>query len=90
MIIALAIEKSGSADGAAIRGAIPDVANAPGVEVSDIGTALTLIRNGTEINYQGASGSITFDDVGDIPGAYCQWQISDDGNVTLGESIPVE
>jgi branched-chain amino acid transport system substrate-binding protein/neutral amino acid transport system substrate-binding protein len=37
-IIALAIEKAGSADGTAIRDAIPDVANAPGEEVSDIGT----------------------------------------------------
>lgn len=91
VVIALAIEKSGSAEGIAIRDAIPDVANAPGgVEVANIGTALTLIRDGTEINYQGASGNITFDEVGDVPGAYCQWQITDDGNVTLGEPIPVE
>jgi neutral amino acid transport system substrate-binding protein len=89
-IIALAIEKAGRADGTAIRDVIPDVANAPGEEVSDIGTALALIRNGTEINYQGASGEITFDSVGDVFGEYCTWQITDDGNVTLGESITVE
>jgi neutral amino acid transport system substrate-binding protein len=90
VIIALAIEKSGSTDGTAIRDAIHDVANAPSVEVSDIGTALALIRNGTEINYQGASGNITVDDAGDVPGAYCQWQISDDGSVMMGEAIPIE
>jgi ABC-type branched-subunit amino acid transport system substrate-binding protein/ABC-type taurine transport system substrate-binding protein len=67
MIIALAIEKAGSAGGIAIRDAIPDVANPPGVEVSDIGTALAKIRNRTEINYQGASGNITFNDGADIP-----------------------
>lgn len=49
VVIALAIEKAGSADGVAIRDAIPDVANATGEEVSDIGTALALIRNGAEI-----------------------------------------
>ena len=90
VVIALAIEKAGSADGVAIWDAIPDVANPPGVEVSDIGTALALIRNGTAINYQGASGNITFDDAGDVAGAYCQWQISNNGSVTLGKSIPVE
>lgn len=89
-IIALAIEKAGSADGTAIRDAIPAVANAPGEEVSDIGTALALIRNGTEINYQGASGEITFDSVGDVFGEYCTWQVTADGDVTLGESIAVE
>ncbi|RLG29877.1 amino acid ABC transporter substrate-binding protein [Methanosarcinales archaeon] len=89
-IIALAIEKARSADGTAIRDAIPDVANAPGAEVSDIKTALSLIRNGTEINYQGASGEITFDSVGDVFGEYCTWQVTEDGNVTLGESIAIE
>jgi len=89
-IIALAIEKAKSADGTAIRDAIPAVANAPGEEVSDIGTALALIRNGTEINYQGASGEITFDSVGDVFGEYCTWHVTADGNVTLGESIAVE
>jgi len=89
-IIALAIEKAGSADGTMIRDTIPIVTNAPGEEVSDIGTALALIRNGTEINYQGASGEITFDSVGDVFGEYCTWQITDDGSVTLGESVTVE
>ncbi|MEA1894564.1 MAG: ABC transporter substrate-binding protein [Euryarchaeota archaeon] len=90
VIIALAIEKAKSADGTAIRDAIPAVANAPGEEVSDIGTALALIRNGTEINYQGASGEITFDSVGDVFGEYCTWQVTADGHVSLGESIAVE
>ena len=66
------------------------MANAPGEEVSDIGAALEMIREGKEINYQGASGEITFDSVGDVSGEYCTWQIADDGNVTLGESIAIE
>lgn len=58
--------------------------------VSDIGTALALIREGKEINYQGASGELTFDGVGDVFGEYCTWQVADDGKITLGETIPVE
>ena len=89
-IIALAIEQAGSAEGVMIRDAIPSVANPPGEEVSDIGTALALIRDGKEINYQGASGEITFDGAGDVFGEYCKWQVSEDGNITLGESITIE
>ncbi|MDF1557584.1 MAG: ABC transporter substrate-binding protein [ANME-2 cluster archaeon] len=87
-IIALAIEKAGSADGTAIRDNIRAVANPPGVEVTDIGEGLRLIREGTDINYQGASGDVNFDDNGDITTAYyAKWQVADDGSVVWGESI---
>ena len=89
-VVALAIEKAGEASGTAIRDSIRDVANPPGEEVSDIGEALKLIREGKEINYQGASGEITFDENGDVFGVYCEFSIADDGSVALGESIPLE
>ncbi len=89
-VVALAIEKAGEASGTAIRDSIRDVANPPGEEVSDIGEALRLIREGKEINYQGASGEITFDENGDVFGVYCEFSIADDGSVALGESIPLE
>ncbi|MHC1610194.1 MAG: ABC transporter substrate-binding protein [Candidatus Methanospirareceae archaeon] len=89
-VVALAIEKAGEASGTAIRDSIRDVANPPGEEVSDIGEALRLIREGKEINYQGASGEITFDENGDAFGVYCEFSIADDGSIVLGERIPLE
>jgi ABC-type branched-subunit amino acid transport system substrate-binding protein len=89
-VVALAIEKAGEATGTAIRDSIRDVANPPGEEVSDIGEALRLIREGKEINYQGASGEITFDENGDVLEVYCEFSIADDGSVVLGKSIELE
>lgn len=89
-VVALAIEKAGKASGTAIRDSIRDVANPPGEAVSDIGEALRLIREGKEINYQGASGEITFDEHGDVFGVYCEFSIADDGSIVLGERIPLE
>jgi len=90
-VIALAIEKAGSVDGTAIRDNIRAVANPPGVEVTDIGEGLMLIREGKEINYQGASGDVNFDDNGDITTAYyAKWQIAEDGSVEWGDSIDLE
>ena len=90
-VIALAIEKAGSVDGIAIRDNIRAVANPPGVEVTDIGEGLMLIREGKEINYQGASGDVNFDDNGDITTAYyAKWQIAEDGSVEWGDSIYLE
>jgi ABC-type branched-subunit amino acid transport system substrate-binding protein len=87
-VIALAIEKAGSVDGTAIRDNIRVVANPPGVEVTDIGKGLMLIREGKEINYQGASGDINFDDNGDITTAYyAKWQVAENGSVEWGDSI---
>lgn len=90
VVVALALEKGGEATGTAIRDNIRDIANAPGEEVTDIGEALKLIREGKEINYQGASGEITFDENGDVFGVYCVFSIADDGSVELGETIPLE
>ncbi|MFQ6054848.1 MAG: ABC transporter substrate-binding protein [Methanosarcinales archaeon] len=88
-IIALAIEKAGKASGPAIRDAIREVANPPGTEVTDLGEALKLIREGKDINYQGASGEITFDENGDVSGRYSEWQIAENGSAELGEPIVI-
>ena len=89
-IIALAIEKAKSADGTAIRDSIRDVANPPGEEVTNIGRALELIRQGKEINYQGTSGDITFDENGDITTAYyARWYVDTNGSVVWGEAIDI-
>ena len=80
MIIALAAEKAGSVDPTAIRDALRDVANAPGTEVAappeGIAAALEAVRNGEDIDYNGASGSVEFDENGDVlVGAIEIWKI---------------
>lgn len=80
IIAALAAEKAGSADSTAIRDALRDVANAPGTLVDPppegIAAALEAIRNGEDIDYSGASGSVEFDDNGDVLlGAIEEWRI---------------
>jgi ABC-type branched-subunit amino acid transport system substrate-binding protein len=88
-VVALAIEQAKSAEGSAIAQNIRSVANPPGVEVSDIGAALKLVREGKDINYQGASGEITFDDHGDVNGAYSIWSVADNGTISFGEKVSV-
>jgi ABC-type branched-subunit amino acid transport system substrate-binding protein len=88
-VVALAIEQSKNATGRAIADSIRSVANPPGVEVSDLGEALKLVREGKDINYQGASGEITFDDNGDVSGTYSVWTVAENGTLISGEKIAV-
>ena len=37
--------------------------------------AMELIENGEDIDYRGASGSIDFDDNGDVGGTFAHWEI---------------
>lgn len=89
-VVALAVERAGEAKGRAIRDNLRDVANPPGVIVTDIAEGLRLIRQGQEINYQGASGEITFDENGDVFGKYCVWSFAEDGSIQLGREIDTE
>ncbi|MGF1576974.1 MAG: ABC transporter substrate-binding protein [Cyanophyceae cyanobacterium] len=78
-VLALAIEKAGtSTDGAAIRDALREVANAPGTEIlpGEWDKAVELIAAGEDIQYIGASGSITFDENGDVAGTFARWTFS--------------
>ncbi|VVB70844.1 Chemotactic signal transduction system substrate-binding protein BasB [uncultured archaeon] len=88
-LVALAIEQAKNATGRAIADNIRSVANPPGVEVSDLAEALKLVREGKDINYQGASGEITFDKNGDVSGSYSVWTVADNGSIVFGEKIAV-
>ena len=70
-LLGLAIEKSGSADREGISAALREVANAPGETIlpGEWSKAKELIAAGTDINYEGASGTVEFDDNGDVAGA---------------------
>ena len=78
-IAALAVEKAGVYEGAAVRDALRSVTNPPGVIVGpgDIPRALELIRSGEDIDYEGVTGSQNFDEHGDVINAIEIWQIRD-------------
>ncbi len=86
-VVALAIEQAKTATGRSIADNLRSVANPPGVEVSDMKEALNLIREGKDINYQGTSGDITFDENGDVSGSYTVWTIAQNGSIVQGEKV---
>jgi len=81
ILIALAIEKAGRAEGPAIRDALIEVASPPGKQVSTFAEAVQAIRNGEDIDYEGASGNVNFDEVGDVLAAYAVWEVTADGKI---------
>jgi ABC-type branched-subunit amino acid transport system substrate-binding protein len=78
-VLALAAQAAGSTDGVAVRDALRDVANPPGEQIlpGDWKKAMELLADGEDINYSGASGSVNFDDNGDVSGTFAHWVIRD-------------
>ncbi|RDD63777.1 ABC transporter substrate-binding protein [Ferruginivarius sediminum] len=74
-LLALAMEKAGSTDGEAIRDALNEVANPPGMKVGpgEFAKAKDAIANGEDVNYEGVAGSLDFDGNGDVPGTFEVW-----------------
>jgi branched-chain amino acid transport system substrate-binding protein len=91
MILALAIAKTGSTDGTAIRNAMREVANAPGVDVGpgEWKKAMEAIQKGEDIDYVGASGSCDFDKNGDVAGTYANWKV-EKGQIVTTEVMLVK
>lgn len=79
MVLLLAIEQAGTTDGAAVRDALREVANPPGTQIlpGEWAKAKEAIASGEDIDYVGASGSIDFDDNGDVGGTFAEWTIED-------------
>ena len=67
-MMALAIEKAGSADRSAIAGALRAIANAPGETIlpGEFAKAKSILAAGGDIRYVGASGPQDFDENGDV------------------------
>ncbi|RMF34037.1 MAG: ABC transporter substrate-binding protein [Alphaproteobacteria bacterium] len=86
-LIALAIEKAGAPDRSKISAALREVANPPGEIIlpGEWAKAKRLIAEGKDINYEGATGSVDFDEHGDVPGIYSLNTVNPDGtfNVVL-------
>lgn len=77
MLMALAIEQAGTTEGPAIRDALREVANAPGMEIKpgEWAKAVTAIQNGEDIDFTGASGDLELDENGDVGGSFAHWAI---------------
>ena len=57
--------------------------------MSDVCEGLKLLKEGKDINYQGASGNVDVDENGDVIGVYDVWQVADDGKLkTIGKVKP--
>lgn len=66
LLLALAMQKAGSTDGTAVAQAMHDISNAPGDKVEGFADGLAALKAGKEIDYDGASGPIDFDDQNDM------------------------
>ena len=82
MLIALAMEKAGSADRKKIHEALRDVANPPGEAIlpGEFAKAKELLKAGKDIDYVGAAGAQDFDKAGDVGGTFAHWSI-DNGEI---------
>ncbi|MBS3850129.1 ABC transporter substrate-binding protein [Devosia sp. J2-20] len=69
-LMALAIEKNGSASREGLSAALREVASAPGEKIlpGEWSKAVELIKAGTDIDYEGAGGVLDFDAAGDVDG----------------------
>jgi len=67
---ALAIDQAGSTDGARINAAMMTVTNPPGTPCTDYATCLGLLRAGTKIKYEGASGSLVYNQYHNVFGRF--------------------
>jgi len=90
--IALAAERAGSLDGAAIRDQLVNVGSAGGLEViasvESIRAGLAAAVNGDNVNYEGAASSVEWNDDGDIASGFVEiWQFQD-GVPTPLETLP--
>lgn len=88
-IVGLAVAAAGSKDPLAIRDAIYKVTAAQGMPVGagkeEFTRALSLLKDGKPIRYEGVIGPISFDKYGDITGPFRLWKITDGKVVTTGE-----
>ncbi len=48
---------------------------------------MELIRQGEDINYQGASGNVDLDENGDVVGVYDVWTVKPDGTLEVIDKV---
>jgi ABC-type branched-subunit amino acid transport system substrate-binding protein len=71
---ALAVVKANSITGSDINNAMTAVTNPPGTACYTYKTCLDLLKAGTKINYEGASGDLNYNNYHNVFGPYGAWQ----------------
>lgn len=85
-LLALAIEKNGSAAREGLSEALRAVASPPGEQIlpGEWEKARELIAAGTDIDYEGAGGPLDFDEAGDVDGVIVELAVEDGTFVEMG------
>ncbi len=95
LAIMLAAEAAGSIDGASIRDQLRPIARPPGETVhatpQGVADALRLIREGKEINLEGAGGTLDWDAKGELRHGHVGiWRFTPDERIEEVETLEVE
>ena len=88
---ALAVQAAGTADPAEVKGQMRAVSNPEGETVSygEFESGVSMLDEGTEIDYSGPSGTVNYDDNGDVASDMVIVSV-EDGAFTDQETIPAD
>jgi branched-chain amino acid transport system substrate-binding protein len=81
----LAAALAGDASGTAIRDNVRKISQGDGEKVTSVTDGLKAIAAGRPVNYEGASGPVDFDDIGDIRGTRFRYERAANGRFELIE-----
>lgn len=73
ILFALAMQAAGEATGEDINKKMADVANPSGTVVKTFAEGVAELKKGNQINYEGASGPVDFDQYGNVSGSFAGW-----------------
>ena len=74
--LALAVDKAGSTSGSAINAVMSAVTSPPGTQCYTYKDCLSLVKAGTKINYDGASGDLNYNKYNNVFGPYGGFQVN--------------
>ncbi len=91
--LALATQAAGSLEGAAIRDQLRSISKPPGesiiAEASSIASGLRVLASGGQVNYEGASMPLDWDENGDLgSGFVAVWQFTEFGTIEVIRTEP--
>ncbi|MFC7070066.1 ABC transporter substrate-binding protein [Halobaculum lipolyticum] len=88
---ALAVQAAGTADPAEVKAQMRPVSNPEGETVSygEFESAISMLEEGTEIDYSGPSGTVNYDENGDVASDMVIVSV-EDGQFTDQETIPAD
>lgn len=89
VLFALAAVAAGEVSGKGIRDHLSEVSNEPGVKVTSFADGLRELDAGNEIDYDGASGEIAFDDSGSVSSTYAELVLQG-GDWSEGDQITLD